>query len=687
MTTPATGTDPDANPELSRVTAIDLAERMLAIYTSVETRLAAGIASRLRAGMQSPQWAQNKLNAVGELRRWSRILLDRANRETDDEITQAMLLAYMRGGEEAMRTIAAMSDTLPEWLNLAGIDDPSPTIRAALAASGKTRATKLAAIARAYPGIGNLMHIIKSLVYKIRGTNLPVLRWTEDVYRETIAAGALPDVTLGLATRRRASQTAWESLLAQGVSGFEDRAGRQWNLATYVEMATRSGVVQAAIEGHLDRLADAGIDYVQVSNHTQECERCRPWEGKILARTGPPGARVVMLEHATRDGEMVAVSVAGTVAEAILAGFMHPNCRHSLNAYFPGVTKPVYHTEDPEGDKARQRLRYLERKVRKEKLLAEAAIDPAAAKVHAGKARGWQAKIRDHVKENAHRNLKRKPEREKIDLGNRVKETAITDVVEPPAKPKPAKVKREPQTETLPLPEPAGEPVSVQADPVPPPLPPVTDGELQTMSDDELGERFALVSAAEDADEAEMLRLLAEMDRREEPAKEPDWLDSPNAEAFGVDIEQTPEQERLDQLLAQGVSFEEAYAEVHGLDEAELTRQAAASTVDRRPGETLDQATRRSYDEWVHVRYLQAEEATRGNVLNREGQATNVDPVSLFSGPLARARKYASEELLRWWTDNDRLDYTAFKAQVLRRDKDIQAAEKTRSRSNDKDFI
>ena len=43
---------------------------------------------------------------------------------------------------------------------------------------------------------------------------------------------------------------------------------------------------------------------------------------------------------------------------------MHPNCRHALSGFTPGLTRPRTATEDPEGDKLRQEQRALERGVR-----------------------------------------------------------------------------------------------------------------------------------------------------------------------------------------------------------------------------------------------------------------------------------------------------------------------------------
>lgn len=411
MTAPTINLDdrPDLGPELlpgvSRVTAIDLVERLRDMFQAAETRIAADIARRLRAGMDSPTWAQDKLNQLAELRRSIQAILARLDQDATHEVTYAIVAAYLRGGEEANRALVMLGLDLPAH--------PDARLREVLNGprSGLTR--RLAELTRFIPGLGAIMRVAGSLTLRIRGTYLPVLRWSEDVYRKVIAETALPDVLLGVATRRRAAQVAWERLLGEGVKGFTDKAGRRWELASYVEMAVRAGTAQAAVEGHLDRLDAAGIGLVIISNAPQECIKCRPWEGKVLTRNGVTGPRTVKVESAISD-QLVEVKVKGTVPEAVAAGLLHPNCRHSISAFLPGVTRIPTNTEDPEGDAARQRLRFLERKVRKEKLLAAAAIERTAKTAHERRARGWQAKIREHVAATEHLGIFRKPERERI---------------------------------------------------------------------------------------------------------------------------------------------------------------------------------------------------------------------------------------------------------------------------------
>ena len=86
------------------------------------------------------------------------------------------------------------------------------------------------------------------------------------------------------------------------------------------------------------------------------------------------------------------------------------------------------------------------------------------------------------------------------------------------------------------------------------------------------------------------------------------------------------------------------------------------------------------------LRYLEAEQVTRGNLLNAAGKAAKIDPISLFSGTRARARKYASDELKQYWEDTGgRPTLTEFRAAMLGRRSDRRAAGRLAG-GNERDF-
>lgn len=104
---------------------------------------------------------------------------------------------------------------------------------------------------------------------------------------------------------------------------------------------------------------------------------------------------------------------------------------------------------------------------------------------------------------------------------------------------------------------------------------------------------------------------------------------------------------------------------------------------ERRAGESREQCVDRLYGETTFERYLQAENATAGHMLNKAGLAAGVDPYSLFHGPARRAAKYASRELRDWWAANGRVTWIEFKAERLGRPSDIRRAAAAKRRAAD----
>ena len=403
-----------------------LAQTMADLYGGVAERLAVDVARRLDQDLTTlvPDRPERRLLAAQALTEQSRRLVDRLDTAMADQVEQMVVLAQQRGSAEALRELGRLGFALP---------------------------STSAGIRRELPGAEAAQRLIFSLASTLRGTHLRITRWPEDVYRQVVSRAEV-DVLLGAATRRRAAQKIWEEFVSRGVTGFVDRSGRGWALESYVDMASRTVAAQAAVEAHLDRLAEAGLDLVIVSDAPQECELCRPWEGQVLTRDGG-GARTVEVEHATADGEMVEVRVAGSVDDAVRDGLLHPNCRHSLSAYQPGVTRQPTHTADPQGDQARQRLRSLERGVRKDKLVAETALTDQAKAAALARVRAGQGRIRDHV---AATGLLRQRHREQLRLGHTPPPTGRATTTPPPRPPIPARPARLTiGTPTLPIPRPA----------------------------------------------------------------------------------------------------------------------------------------------------------------------------------------------------------------------------------------
>jgi hypothetical protein len=362
----------------------DLAAGTRTLYEQAEERLLGIIARQLADGLDAPGWAERKLSAVQAMRRASQGVVDELGKAVTLEVFDVVAEAYNVGHRSAVAELGALSDAGRRL-----VDDVTPNAQAVDRLAAET---------------------VDLLTERHRS----ILRNVDDRYR-----GIVSEVTstplLGTGTRRQATQDAMRRFADEGIRSFTDRAGRRWQLTSYAEMAVRTSVGRAATEAHMHTLTDAGVELVTVSNAPRECPLCRPWEGKVLSLTGG-GARTVDVEHAIEDGRMVPVHVAGSLDEARRAGFQHPNCRHSVSAYTPGITRTDTAEPDPEGYEAGQRQRAIERNIRKHKNRAAAATTPEAKQAANAKVRQHQAAMREHLA--AHPDLRRNPKREQPGASN-----------------------------------------------------------------------------------------------------------------------------------------------------------------------------------------------------------------------------------------------------------------------------
>ncbi|WP_431892672.1 phage minor capsid protein [Micromonospora haikouensis] len=380
------------------------------LYRGAEWQLLQLVTRYLRAGIDGPTWATQRLTALAALRRAAQSIVNQLDTDAPEVVTQAVAEAYRTGRG------AALTD-MPS--------DVADRLAAREAVSTVKRPEVVESLAAA-------------LVRDVGERHSNVVRDVTDVYRRVIAEATAVSVAGGQ-TRRQAAQHAYARLVDQGITSFTDVRGRRWRLSSYVEMGVRTVTQRAAVQGQVDRLQSAGIRLVIVSDAVQECARCRPFEGKVLAISGAAG-RIQARNPVT--GQAVPVQVLTTLDKARAAGLMHPNCRHSVSAYLPGVTRqPTRPTADPEGDKARQRQRAIERQIRKWKEREGGALDADAAKAARKKVRAWQAEMRDHLAANPA--LKRLAYREQIGAGN-IPPKPPTPTAPPAPRPRPTTPPAEP---------------------------------------------------------------------------------------------------------------------------------------------------------------------------------------------------------------------------------------------------
>lgn len=591
------------------------------LYRQAELDLVALIARHLsRGNPEAPGWAQSRLAATRTLLQAADRIVQRLLGDTDGAFRQAAAQAFRSGRAAALVELAGWVDPqLAEQARQATLDE--------------------------LPSWGPVETLASAVHRDVGDKSSNVLRNVNDTYRAVIAAAAGRQLT-GQATSREAAQAAYRRLADRGITGFTDSSGRRWQLGTYVEMATRTVAQRAAVEAHTSRLAALGQSLVYVTDHLRECHLCRPFEGKVLSLTG--GAGTVTVPHQLTD-EPVEVEVEASLVEARARGLFHPNCRHNVNLYLPGVTALPEGTEDRDGDEARQRQRAIERQIRRWKTRQAAALTPEA-KRHAGrKVRTWQGVMREHL--DAHPDLKRQRHREAPGAG-----------YAPTASATPAGELRPQAPEGTRLPTRADQPAPSPAE--------LGDADLdQAMQDALLTEdftRFEDLSTEADRRQQRQARLARDRQRRQQRREAEDarkWT-------------------QYEQLLEQGVDDEEAVERAFGITVAEQRRDAAVRSLRDAGyrGRGFEELARQSWRAKVHEDYFAAEDETRGVMLTRQGEQRGVDPFDLWERNESYARRWASEELRAWWDAHGRVTYAEWKAQLLG---DVQTAGRITSERGD----
>ncbi|MET9329484.1 phage minor capsid protein [Tsukamurella sp. NPDC003166] len=346
-----------------------LVAKVADLFRNAEARLLARMAESVAKGIDSPRWAEEQQLRLARYRRQSEQTLQQLRRGLNAASGDSAFTAAARGQASALATLGK-------------------ALTPDAAAAGRTVDTEA------------VMRLAGELTRTLDSAALPILRVTDDAYRKVIADVAHRTI-LGEATQQQAAQDALNEFARRGITSFVGRTGRRMRIEHYVEMATRTALMNATAQGHIDRLRDMGTRLVVVSDVPQECAKCRPFEGKVLA-----------LDDANMDtiADGQRVQVFGTLAEARSEGLFHPGCRHSIAPWRRNM-RSFGETADPQGDKDRQRLRYLERQVRAARREELVALDDEARKAARRKAAAWQARIRQHV---ASTSAKRQPERERI---------------------------------------------------------------------------------------------------------------------------------------------------------------------------------------------------------------------------------------------------------------------------------
>lgn len=207
---------------------------------------------------------------------------------------------------------------------------------------------------------------------------------------------AAASVASGTETRNTAVRRAIKRISDEGLTGFIDRAGREWSPEAYVNMVTRTTVHNTAIQATKARMEDFGTSVFQVSSHAGARPLCYPYQGKFYSWDNTAG------EIELGNGQRVRYEPVNSTSYGEPAGLFGINCGHDPILIVPGVTIP--HGADniqpkEENDKAyaeSQEQRALERKIREAKRVVAMEGD-LATKEDKARVKELQAEMREFI--------------------------------------------------------------------------------------------------------------------------------------------------------------------------------------------------------------------------------------------------------------------------------------------------
>lgn len=364
-------------------------------------------AEQIREGFEWEQWQLTKLREIEKYRKRNKELVDAYNKPIQEAIERELRSNYVKGEDRIQKLLQKIKRHFNKKIpKTSGIVLPSDTSHTQPI---RDHVAKVTGMPKKVPpetnffGVNDkkLEALIKSVNEDLEKAQYSVLRKMDDVYRQTIFKSHTY-LQSGSKTLYQAIDMATKDFLDKGINSIEYKNGTRVNIASYAEMALRTANHRAMLLGEGKKRDEWGLHLVVVSAHANTCPKCEEWQGKILIDD-------VFSSGSKADGDYPLVS------EAIKAGILHPNCRHSLITYFPGITQLP---KVPDGEdaiktyEAEQKQRYFERQIRKWKRKEFGLLDSENNEDAKRKVSYYEKALREHLKE--YPQLRRNRDREKV---------------------------------------------------------------------------------------------------------------------------------------------------------------------------------------------------------------------------------------------------------------------------------
>ena len=362
---------------MTALEALNLAAPIADAYMSVEERLLVRIARQL---------SLNDDHQLNEVSKWQLKQLARHGMLRQD--AHKIIAAGTKGipGDVAETVRQSIDDTLAED----GIQSMWHNQRFAESAANAVRHYRNQA-KDVYNQVNTVMKYKAESTF-VRAVNTVAEKWTQEQRREQSEIANKQDmlnilnsntaaVVSGAESRTKAVRTTIHEMAQKGIPAFVDKSGREWSPEAYVNMDIRATVKNTALEAQFSTMDSLGQDVFEVSSHPGSRPKCRPWQGKLISRSGRT------TEITDINGRKHKVIPLSQTSFGEPDGLFGINCGHRPRGVSDGLFRKSSVEYDDEEDKALYhkvcKQRELERKVRKSKTEAdmlEAAGDTEGAK-------------------------------------------------------------------------------------------------------------------------------------------------------------------------------------------------------------------------------------------------------------------------------------------------------------------
>lgn len=365
-----------------------------------------------KEGFQWEQWQLTKLREIEKYRRKNKSLIEAYNKPIQEAINRELQGNYLKGQNRIIKFIDKIKRLVSSK------KQPSIILPSDISEGQgiKDYISKLLNIPVKPPKEENFFGVNdkkldalqKTVNNDLNKANQAVLIKMDDVYKQVLYKAQV-NMQAGAKTLNQAIDMATKEFLEKGINCIEYKNGARVNIASYAEMALRTASHRATLLGEGKKRDEWGLHLIVVSAHANTCKHCEPWQGKVLIDD--------VFSHPSKE-YLEENKQYPLLSEAIEKKLLHPNCRHTLTTYFPGITKLPVVPNGKEAIKtyeAEQKQRALERELRKWKRVQAGSCDLENEKKAAEKVKELQDNLKKHLDDNPQ--LRRDYEREKPGQG------------------------------------------------------------------------------------------------------------------------------------------------------------------------------------------------------------------------------------------------------------------------------